>query len=328
MSRCANFPVTYVKGGVEEFSSALHRILEDQDAPFSTISILAQSLVYQAAARDGIRVLLGGQGGDEALMGYRKFLLFRMRELLDGRHFMGAISFLSQTLPSMLSEGPRLAHYATRLAAYSKGKANTGHKIEFESEAPTMNLAVSRNDPLWKRSASDVLHFSLPTLLRYEDRNSMAYSIESRLPYLDYRLIELALALPTSLKLAHGYGKYAMRLALKDRIPESIRMMRRKYGFEPNTRGIIHAGLGKEIRELLHASAEVYEPMLKAPVDIEGAFSDHALLQRSKAFGEAMSLLWIGQRGARKSLQPSSTVKRKGESPLRLSQFATRSRSV
>jgi asparagine synthase (glutamine-hydrolysing) len=71
----------------------------------------------------------------------------------------------------------------------------------------------------------------LPALLRYEDRLSMGHSIESRVPFLDHRLVELAFALPDSAKLHGGWSKYAMRRALEGLLPASVVWRRDKKGF-------------------------------------------------------------------------------------------------
>ena len=71
----------------------------------------------------------------------------------------------------------------------------------------------------------------LPALLRYEDRLSMAFSIESRVPFLDHRLVELAFALPDDAKFSHGWSKYALRQALDGVLPPSVVWRRDKKGF-------------------------------------------------------------------------------------------------
>jgi len=80
--------------------------------------------------------------------------------------------------------------------------------------------------------ADDLTRHSLPRLLRYEDRNSMAFSLESRVPFADDpRLIECAFALPDSAKLGKGWSKYILRQAMAGLLPESVRWRRRKLGF-------------------------------------------------------------------------------------------------
>src|SRR6185312_8451321 len=89
------------------------------------------------------------------------------------------------------------------------------------------DLPVDLQDSLTRQTFST----SLPALLRYEDRNSMAWSIESRVPFLDYRLVEYLAGLPDHMKLRRGVTKVVLRKALGDVLPESVRDRRDKMGF-------------------------------------------------------------------------------------------------
>src|SRR5947207_6334191 len=93
---------------------------------------------------------------------------------------------------------------------------------------------------LWPRVFDDwltnVLYWELtrtrlPALLRYEDRLSMAFSIESRVPFLDHRLVELAFALPDRVKRRAGWSKYGLRRAVDGVLPRSVVWRRDKKGF-------------------------------------------------------------------------------------------------
>jgi asparagine synthase (glutamine-hydrolysing) len=141
-----------------------------------------------------------------------------------------------------------------------------------------------------------VTRFSLPTLLRYEDRNSMGSSVESRLPFLDYRLVELGLALPTSLKVRHGYGKWILRRAMRGKIPDSIRLLRSKRGFDVNEKEWIAHGLGTWIRARLEEHASDVARWLAPGTCISEAFSDASLGAMPVRLTEAVSLLWLARR--------------------------------
>jgi asparagine synthase (glutamine-hydrolysing) len=88
---------------------------------------------------------------------------------------------------------------------------------------PRRSLAEERRE--------EILETSLPALLRYEDRNSMAFGIEARTPYLDYRLVERALAVPAGQLLEGGWTKAPLRHAARGLVPESVRLRRDKLGF-------------------------------------------------------------------------------------------------
>jgi asparagine synthase (glutamine-hydrolysing) len=108
-------------------------------------------------------------------------------------------------------------------------------------------LPIAAQQPEWFRSIAlasiDVRSFQileiemigLPELLGFEDKNSMTYSIETRLPFLDYRLVEKAIALPVDLKIRDGWTKYVLRKAMSDLLPADLLWRRNKISFEAPT---------------------------------------------------------------------------------------------
>ena len=113
---------------------------------------------------------------------------------------------------------------------------------------------VSRNSPdiryggdLATRIGLDITKFSLPALLRYKDKNSMAHSVEARLPYLDYRLVEAIARFPIDQRIRRGWTKFVARNAFKGLLPDSIRLRRSKRGFATPERVWLRSNLGNRI---------------------------------------------------------------------------------
>lgn len=285
-----NCKVEYIWPSAVEVISALPQVLTAQNAPFPSLSIVAQFLVYQRVKQSGIKVLLGGQGGDEGFMGYRKFQLFYLQQLLQQKNYLAAIQFFLQLMPLLTSE-------------LSKAKLYWQHKNRYQNKKyssvlclPDSNrLQLGSNHDLLARQMHDVTQFSLPTLLRYEDRNSMANSVESRLPFMDYQLIELGLALPTVLKLNKGYGKWGLRQIMQHKIPDEIRLARYKRGFDVASQHWLTSGLGQLIRTALQDKQSYIKEFIMPGVSIAQVFSDRNLAERPNAMGEAMTLLWLGK---------------------------------
>ena len=92
-----------------------------------------------------------------------------------------------------------------------------------------MDFAYNGN--LGKRIKGDLFQFSLPSLLRFEDKNSMAHSVETRLPFLDFRVVEMLASFPLTQKMCNGWTKYVLRNAMKGVLPELIRLRKSKLGF-------------------------------------------------------------------------------------------------
>jgi asparagine synthase (glutamine-hydrolysing) len=297
LSRHTGLAVHFIQPGIREIIRAYFGAIAAQGAPFPTGSIIGQYLVYGAARERGVKVVLGGQGGDEVFMGYRKYEYFHLRQLLHQGAHRRALAFLLRALPDLTAELPRLALYWKAGRRYSKaGGIATELRL---ADAGTLDMRADLTRPLWERQVHDILHTSLPTLLRYEDRNSMAHGVESRLPYLDHELVEFALALDVSYKLRNGRRKWILRDYARGRIPQVIRMARAKRGFDVQQSRWIDEGLGEAIRSALHERMPLIRPYLAPDARIERMFADARLKRDGSAFTEATTLIWLGDCAAR-----------------------------
>jgi asparagine synthase (glutamine-hydrolysing) len=90
---------------------------------------------------------------------------------------------------------------------------------------------IPKHDPLNRRLYRDITQTSIPALLHYEDRSSMAFGLEARVPFLDYRLVEFALGLSGEMKIKGATTKYVARQAFKNILPEAVRTRRDKMGY-------------------------------------------------------------------------------------------------
>jgi asparagine synthase (glutamine-hydrolysing) len=222
----------------------LDRLIDVQAEPFGSTSIYAQYRVFRLAREAGIKVMLDGQGADELFAGYRTYLADRMAGLLvHGRWITAArltaalwslpeaspSSTLSRAIVGVLP--PTLQTSALRLArrrlvpSWLDGASLSHHEVVLTDPGKTArgNLRQYR---------LDTVHAGLPELLRYEDRNSMASSIESRVPFLTPRLAEFAAGMPDDYLIApDGTGKLVLRRSLRGLVPDPILERRDKIGF-------------------------------------------------------------------------------------------------
>ena len=220
----------------DDLQKDLFDLIWTQEEPFGSLSIYGQYKVMQLANKAGMKVLLDGQGSDEIFAGYfiyYKYYLFesllhlRMRETMETAKRMKSrlqdmVLFPAMTLLSTLglSEGILQKLWLSR-RKYLKG---------FDGVA-LANPLTERGFDLNRALHSDLTRYSIPQLLRYEDKNSMRWSIESRVPFLDYRLVELAFSLPSRLKIRKGTTKYILRKAMKGLVSDRILERKDKIGF-------------------------------------------------------------------------------------------------
>ena len=232
----------------DAFMQDLAQMVWHQEEPFHSTSIFAQWSVFKLIHQHGVKVVLDGQGADEQLAGYVSLAPYYFLELEAKRQY---IRLLSETwhyahlqdkswLPLLPATGGawvrKLLRYKSmdiaappldwiRPDVIARCEDNRGYRANFDIRpfAGTEYL----NNVLYQFTFLN----NLPALLRYEDRNSMAFSVESRVPFLDHRLVEFVFSLPSHFKMHHGYTKHIMREAMTGVIPEKIRQRARKMGF-------------------------------------------------------------------------------------------------
>ncbi|HEX4076397.1 MAG TPA: asparagine synthase (glutamine-hydrolyzing) [Candidatus Acidoferrales bacterium] len=210
-----------------------------QDAPFQSSSIYAQWCVMRLARDHGVTVLLDGQGGDEILAGYHSCFAGYFAGFLRRFRFLGAATAMrrytgahgSAHLPLILVG---LLPPGLRLSAKAWRRPRALEK-DFERASRRAVSAKGKKfgDPFHELLYDILTRTSLPSLLRYADRNSMAFSREVRLPFLDHRLVEYLFAIPVEQKLDGATTKVVLRNATRGIIPEETRDRKDKLGFAP-----------------------------------------------------------------------------------------------
>lgn len=278
-----------------EYSSAeldelLEKALRYQEAPFPGLGVLAQNEVYNAAKNAGVKILLGGQGGDEIFAGYRKFFVVALREAVQEKNINSVMKLFYSLVLMLVFESNQARIYLSALSRYRK-KSNFSFVL-LNWKVSESNLWGEAGAGLSGRQIDDIQKWSLPTLLRYEYKNAVGHGVESRLPFLDYRLVELALALPVKMKIAKGFGKWALREITEGIIPDHVRLNRVKRGFDV-TQTWINDGVGKSLRERILDNRAHLSGYLKNPSLNESLLSDISLQANPQLLDEALMLAWL-----------------------------------
>ena len=215
---------TWVQPTSEEWLAELETWVWHAEEPMITTAPYAMWSVMRAAS-DKVTVLLDGQAGDELLGGYVPYQYVYLRQLLREHRYR---EFAVESAKARDTVG-RLAR---RRLWEGRHQVDLGSLLRLEWTRGKKRPDDPRiQDDLKRRLLQDLTTFSLPSLLRYEDRNSMAHSMESRLPFLDQELVEWILRLPASAIVSGGWSRRIMREAMRGILPEKIRQRRRKIGF-------------------------------------------------------------------------------------------------
>ena len=250
-----NLHNTKIEITYEKIKQFIEKTLFHMDEPFGSLSVVAQHILFHYIKNEtNIKVLLSGQGGDEILGGYLKYFFFFLSEELKKREYLVVLknilsSFIKRTVLQQFS-----LKIAKRYLPFMK-TFNPLEKIFKENFS---------KEPIWKvksfkeRQLEDLLKYSLPALTHYEDRNSMAYSLEVRHPFLDHRLVEFSINLPNYLKVKNGWLKYILRKSITE-LPKKIAWRKDKLGFIIPQNIWIKTYMKKEIYELFTQDAYIYE---------------------------------------------------------------------
>ena len=239
----------------EDLIRDLDDVVVSQGEPFASTSIYAQYRVFKLMHDAGIVVSLDGQGGDEVFAGYHGYPGQRMRSLTETRHLIAAMGFLGQwskwpgrtwrkgaartafeLLPKRLAD----AFYDRAIATQPIGVNEatlTERGAKWSANRPVADVGRLSGVRVKAELRASLLQRGMRSLLRHGDRNSMRWSVESRVPYLDRGLITLVLSMPERYLVdPQGTSKAVLRAALRGLVPDAIIDRRDKIGFEaPDT---------------------------------------------------------------------------------------------
>jgi asparagine synthase (glutamine-hydrolysing) len=243
--------------GEVEFVEVLPKLIWHMDEPAAGPGLFPQFMLA-AAARKEVKVVLGGQGGDEIFGGYARYVVAYLEQALKGAIFetneeKEHIVSLNSILPNL----PALKQYTPMLQSFLREGAfapmdlryfqlidrsagaldfySDEFRATFDREGAFERFQQIFNHPDTKSYYNKMTHFdmvsSLPALLHVEDRVSMAASLESRVPFLDHRVVDLVTSMPAPLKFKGAEMKYALKRAIGDILPERILRRKDKMGF-------------------------------------------------------------------------------------------------
>lgn len=254
-----------------EFLASFERMAWHQDMPFAEPTYYAQWRVMQAAKDAGVKVLLDGQGGDEVFGGYAKFRYAYAASLMTS----GRMARFAREVAATVKQGDRYVldirngyRYLPRTLRRAFGIDSLVQRALRGDWSALVANASTPGSRWWKYAfragrdaravtavqrmqVDDILLDTLPTLLRTEDRSSMAFSIEARVPLLDHKVVEYGLSLPDHLKIRDGWSKFAVRQAMQGAMPDAVRLRTSKLGFAVPGRSWLARDLRPQVLALL-----------------------------------------------------------------------------
>jgi asparagine synthase (glutamine-hydrolysing) len=246
----------------------LDEVLYFHDEPVHSLNVLISYELYRLASENGVKVILNGQGADELLAGYPSYFynywysLFWSGQLLTflqeiksyvAAHHIDAVTLQRKILSLILKSPLRKSSAYRKLSSWQERKKlaeDRWYTKDLLDSCPrdhSMYESQHLNDTLCR----SVTQSPLPLYLRVEDRNSMAHSVEARLPFLDYRLAKMTSSLPDKLKMCGPWNKFILRDSMNGRIPDSVRLRKDKMGFPVPNRDWFSGPLYESVRDMV-----------------------------------------------------------------------------
>ena len=282
-----------VQPTADELIKDFERLCYHQEEPFQSAGIYSQFKVFELAKSHGVRVLLDGQGADETLAGYPRYIHWYLQEVLS-RHKLGAaqkerVALQKNHQPFRWGIKNVLAAFLPAHAAIQLEK-NEYHQTIWNTDI-SRDFVRLQSGREWEgihkpivTKLNDILYFNtvelgLEELLRFADRNSMAHGAEVRLPFLQHELVEFVFSLPAQMKIHDGWTKWLLRKAMDKKLPKEITWRNDKIGYEPpQKQWMQNAAMQEYIHEAKRKLADakiLSRKVLDKKVEAKGAYEDN-----------------------------------------------------
>lgn len=235
-----NIEAFYYSPTSDELEDSFEKMIYHFDVPPAGSSPISQYHLMKLASRNNIKVVLDGQGADEYLAGYNHTSYRSAVDYMSKFKFISAAKTLNYIArANNYSTSKLLSSYGKSVLAFINNEQSLSNfeynnlltNVSTSNKLPNKLTAINGGNRLNKFLYHLMFTTSLPSLLHYEDRNSMAFSIESRVPFLDHRLVEYAFSLPNESKFNKGISKYILRKSMQGIMPKEILERKDKKGF-------------------------------------------------------------------------------------------------
>jgi asparagine synthase (glutamine-hydrolysing) len=295
--------------GEQDFADNIAKVIYHLDQPNAGPGSFPQYLVSRLVRQKGVKVVLGGQGGDEIFGGYARYLIAYFEQCIKGAidgtmhsgNFVVTYESIIPNLVTLQNYKPLLQEFWSEGIFEDRDKryfrlVNRSNMFGDIIDWSMFQGAYSFEEfkrIFWggnvgKESYFDSMtHFDfktlLPALLQVEDRMSMAHGVESRVPFLDHPLVELAATVPANVKFQNGELKRLLRVAFADSLPRMIRERKDKMGFPvPLQLWLKRPGVVREfVLDTFRSTKAQARPYLRKGIDIERMVETEGLFGRN-----------------------------------------------
>ena len=220
----------------DDFNAMVENVIYIQEEPFAGKSIHMQNFLMREANKLGVKVLLSGQGADEVFLGYN----FYITAYFNNNSFFENLKFIYELRKNnkisffvLLKSNFYYSKFFSRKLFYNFKMRNLKSEYRKKIDYSLIKQTTKLFSNIFELQKNEIFINTLPEMLKWEDKNAMAYGVESRLPYLDQNLVEMCLSINPKYKIIKGWTKYIIRKNLENVLPDEIVWRKDKIGFEP-----------------------------------------------------------------------------------------------
>tara|TARA_B100000963_G_C22632903_1_gene675936 strand:+ start:840 stop:2684 length:1845 start_codon:yes stop_codon:yes gene_type:complete len=243
--------------------SRLSKIIEYHDAPIATISYFVHSMISDAVSKNGFKVSFSGTSADELFTGYYDHFLLHLNEMRSSEHYNQSVKdwsgYIRPHIRNPHLQNPNIYFERPSFRDHIFDASNQNKEYFLEPFTECYSEEQFTDNLLRNRMLNELFHEVTPVILHEDDLNSMFYSVENRSPYLDKSLQDFAYSIPAKHLISDGYGKYVLREAVKGTLNDTVRLDRRKKGFNASINSIIDIGDPNIANFILDKKSEIFD---------------------------------------------------------------------
>lgn len=254
----------------DDFVKYHREMMRMQGEPVGGASVFMQFWVMKKAKEAGIKVMLDGQGGDEAFLGYERYYIGYLLFLLKQGDVFRFVKDYKLIVESSKLTARNLLQYFVYFSCWNVRKWYLSRRMKYVKKKLRERFfrlyreRAEQSGDTKKIQTDEILRGHLSTLLHYEDRSSMYFSIETRVPYVDHVLLEKAVKLGVREKIQGGWTKYCLREISAKFLPGEIAWRKNKFGFEAPENSWLNKYV-KEMQMLVNESELLKKVLYRVP---------------------------------------------------------------
>ena len=243
--------------------SRLEKIIDYHDAPIATISYFVHSMISDAVSENGFKVSFSGTSADELFTGYYDHFLLHLNEMRSSANYTDCLNdwteFIRPHTRNPDLQNPNLYYEKSNFRDHIFDASNHIQEYFLEPFTESYTEKFFTENLLRNRMLNELFHEITPVVLHEDDLNSMLYSVENRSPYLDRNLQKFAYSIPPQHLINNGYGKNILRKAMEGCLNNTVRLDRRKKGFNASINSIIDLEEPSVVDYILDEKSEIFD---------------------------------------------------------------------